>query len=143
MSDDFSDRTKRGAEPNRTSRARTVRVLLAGMPRMLADILTAVIVSQTDFELVGDVVGIAGLALAASKAAADVLVLGRRLQRRDALRVLCRSPRMKIITIAPDGHSGALYELRLDRAVLNEVSPIALVAAIRGSAQEPHRRRGP
>jgi hypothetical protein len=109
---------------------------------MLADIISAVVVSQTDFELVGDVIGIAGLALAASKAAADVLVLGRRLRRRDALRVLSRSPRMKIITIDPDGHSGALYELRLDRSVLDEVSPTALVAAIRGTAPKSDRRRG-
>lgn len=109
---------------------------------MLADIVSAIIVSQTDFELVGNVIGTVGLALAASKAAADVLVLGRRLQRRDVMRVLCRSPRMKIITIAPDGHSGALYELRLDRSVLDELSPTALVAAIRGTARKSHRRPG-
>lgn len=109
---------------------------------MLADIVSAIIVSQTDFELVGNVIGTVGLALAASKAAADVLVLGRRLQRRDVMRVLCRSPRMKIITIAPDGHSGALYELRLDRSVLDELSPTALVAAIRGTARKSDRRPG-
>jgi hypothetical protein len=119
---------------------RTVRVLLAGMPRMLADIVSAVVVSQTDFELIGDVVSVAGLALAASKAAADVLVLGRRLRRRDALRVLSQSPKMKIITIDPNGHSGVLYELRLDRSVLDEVSPTALVAAIRGTARKSDRR---
>jgi hypothetical protein len=107
---------------------------------MLADIVSAIIVSQTDFELVGDVVGTADLARAANKATADVLVLGGPMQRRDALRVLYRSPRMKIITIAPDGHSGALYEFRLDRSVLNEVSPIALVAAIRGTVERSDRR---
>jgi hypothetical protein len=119
----------------------TVRVLIAGMPNMLADIISAVVVSQTDFELLGDVIGTVGLALAASKATADVLVLGRRLQRRDTLRVLSRSPRMKIITIDPDGRSGALYELRQDRSVLDEVSPIALVAAIRGTARKSDRWR--
>jgi hypothetical protein len=107
---------------------------------MLADIVSTIVVSQTDFELVGDVTGTAGLACAANEAAADVLVLGGPMQRRDALRVLYRSPRMKIVTIAPDGHSGALYELRLHRSVLDEVSPIALVAAIRGTAERPDRR---
>ena len=121
---------------------RTVRVLLAEMPRMLADILSAVFVSQSDFELVGHVIGVAELALAASKAAADVLVLGRRLQRREALRVLCRCPQMKIITIDADGHSGASYGLRLDRAVLDDVSPAALVAAIRGTTGKSDRRPG-
>lgn len=118
---------------------RTVRVLLAGMPRMLADIVSAIVASQTDFELVGDAVGTAGLALAASQAAADILIRGGRLQRREALRLLWRSPRMKIVTIDPDGHGGALYELRLDRSVLDEISPIALVAAIRG-AENSNRR---
>jgi hypothetical protein len=118
---------------------RRVRVLLAGMPRMLADIVSAIVASQTDFELVGDAVGTAGLALAASQAAADILIRGGRLQRRQALRLLWRSPRMKIVTIDPDGHGGVLYELRLDRSVLDEISPIALVAAIRG-AENSNRR---
>jgi hypothetical protein len=109
---------------------------------MLADIVSAVVVSQTDFELVGDVVGTTGLARAAREAAADILVLGGRLQRREALRLLCRSPRMKIVTIDPDGHSGVLYGLRLDRSVLDEISPIALVTAIRGGAANPARRVG-
>ena len=121
---------------------RRVRVLLAGMPRMLADIVSAVVVSQTDFELVGDVAGTTGLARAASEAAADILVLGGRLQRREALRLLCRSPRMKIVTIDPDGHGGVLYELRLDRSVLDDISPIALVAAIRRGAANSARRAG-
>ena len=94
---------------------------------MLADIVSAIVASQTDFELVGDAVGTAGLALAASQAAADILIRGGRLQRREALRLLWRSPRMKIVTIDPDGHSGALYELRLDRSVLDEISPIARI----------------
>jgi hypothetical protein len=107
---------------------------------MLADIVSAIVVSQTDFELVGDVTGTAGMARAANEAAADVLVLRGPLQRRDALRVLYRSPRMKIVTIAPDGHSGALYELRLDRSVLDEISPIVLAAAIRGPGAKSDRR---
>jgi DNA-binding NarL/FixJ family response regulator len=101
------------------------------MPRLLADIISAIVTSQTDFELVGDVMGTAGLTLAASQAAADILIRSGRLQRRQALRLLWRSPRMKIVTIDPDGQGGVLYELRLDRSVLKDISPIALVAAIR------------
>jgi hypothetical protein len=120
---------------------RRVRILLTGMPRLLADIISAIVASQTDFELVGDVVGTAGLAPATSQAAADILIRGGRLQRRQALRLLWRSPRMKIVTIDPDGHGGVLYELRLDRSVLEEISPVTLVAAIRG-AKKSDRRAG-
>jgi hypothetical protein len=106
---------------------------------MLTDIVSAVVVSQADFELVGTTVETDRLAPAVRDAAADVLVVGGRLQRREALRLLCRSPRMKIVTIDPGGRSGALYELRLDRSVLDEISPIALIAAIRGSAESSGR----
>jgi hypothetical protein len=139
---DLRDGAMRASSPNRTSCVRRVRVLLAGMPRMLADIISAIVASQTDFELVGDVVGTAGLALAASQAAADILIRGGRLQRRQALRLLWRAPRMKIVTIDPDGHGGVLYELRLDCAVLDEISPIALVAAIRGGPENSDQRAG-
>jgi hypothetical protein len=108
---------------------------------MLTDIVSTVVVSQTDLELVGDVTRTAGVARAAADAAPDVLVLSGRLRRREALRLLYRSPRMRIITIDPDGRAGALYALRLDRSALDEIAPIALVAAIRGDAESSEKHK--
>ena len=71
---------------------RRVRVLVAEMPRMLADIVRAVVDSQTDFELAGEGVDTAGLVdtadlvRAAGDRDVDVLVLGGPLLRAKALR---------------------------------------------------------
>ena len=53
-----------------------IRVLIAGLPRMLTDIVSAIITSQEDFELAGEAASTAGLAVMAKDAAADVVVLG-------------------------------------------------------------------
>ena len=50
--------------------------MIAGLPRMLTDIVSAIITSQEDFELAGEAASTAGLAVMAKDAAADVVVLG-------------------------------------------------------------------
>jgi len=101
---------------------------------MLTDMIKAIIASQSDFELVGEVVGVSGLADIASDVAADVVILGRALSSESALRVLYRAPRTKIVAIDADGRRSVLHELRLNRTSLGEISPAALVTTIRNAA---------
>jgi DNA-binding NarL/FixJ family response regulator len=101
---------------------------------MLTDMVRAIIASQSDFDLVGEVVGLSGLADIASDVAADVVILGRALSSEGALRVLYRAPRTKIVAIDNDGRRGVLHELQLKHTALAEISPKALVTTIRNAA---------
>jgi len=105
---------------------------------MLSDIVKAVIASQADFELVGEIGGTTGLARAAGKAAADVLIVGGALRGSHTLRILYGMPRLKIVTIEADGRQGFLHELRPSRTPVGEISPGILVAAIRGATGIGH-----
>jgi hypothetical protein len=112
-----------------------VRVLIAGMTRMLADIITAVVASQADFELVGNLADSAAL-IAADAVPADVLVVAGPQPPGAVLRLLRGSPALRIITIEPSGHSGAVHTLQLNSTGLGEISPSRLVAAIRGGTSD-------
>jgi hypothetical protein len=100
---------------------------------MLADIVKAVIASEDDLELVDEIAGIAGLAQAACKAQADVLIVGGALDGSYSLTILYGAPRLKIVAIDADGRHGVLHELRPSRTLISEISPATLVAAVRGA----------
>ncbi len=103
---------------------------------MLADIVRGVIASEADFQLAGEVGETSGLAQVVSAGGVDVLVLGGSLSPARAMHLLYRAPRLKIITIDADGHSGAVHEFRLRRGRLHEISATTLLAAIRGAAEK-------
>jgi hypothetical protein len=108
------------------------RILLAVMPRMLADIVRNVIASQIDFELAGELLDTAGLAQAVSSKTADVLIVGGSVGSDAVRRLLYQQPRLRIVTIETGGRQGAVLELRPHVGPLGELSCATLVAAIRG-----------
>jgi DNA-binding NarL/FixJ family response regulator len=117
-----------------------IRVLLAGMPRMLMSIVKNIVVSQDDFELAGEIMGENGLQQAATEVQADVIILGALAETKDYHDLLWSNPRTKIIAIAADGRDAVLHELQPRMIPLDEVSPVKLVAAIRNAV---HSEGGP
>ena len=111
-----------------------VRVMVAGMPRMLADIVRTIVASQDDLEFAGEADGIAGIARAAKGAEPDVVILGgaRSVSKAEYDSLLYTWPRVRIVAIAPDGRHAAFHELRPHVTQLGEVSPATLIAALRG-----------
>lgn len=110
-----------------------VRILLAGMSRMLTDIVRTIIVSQDDFELAGEVVGNADVAHAADDAAADVVILGLTVRggATSCVDVLYTRPCIKVVTIEPGGRRAMFHELQSSVVSLGEISPETLIAAVR------------
>jgi hypothetical protein len=49
--------------------------------------------------------------------------------------LLAKRPGARVLAIAPNGGTGALYELRPHRVYLGDVSPQSLIDAIRGDAE--------
>lgn len=114
--------------------------MLAGLPRMLADIVQRVLGDAPDL----DVVGLPGpadppgrLADSIAEHGADVLVTGLRpTQSIDQFAVLLRShPALRIFALEGDGRRTVLYELQPHTVPLGDVSPEGLIDAIRSTSR--------
>jgi DNA-binding NarL/FixJ family response regulator len=107
--------------------------LLVGMPGMLMDIVKDIIADEADIELAGEAASRTRLAQAATRARADVVVLGKNESSGDDdyRDLLYRLPRLKVLAIAADGRRAFLHELQPRVVALGEVSPASLVDAIR------------
>jgi hypothetical protein len=107
---------------------------------MLATIVRAVVASQADFELDGEVVGASALAAAIRDTSPDVVILRGPLSRENAKRLLYPVPQLKIVTIDHAGRTGEVHELRHVSSPLPSISPSRLVTAIRGSIDRVDQR---
>jgi hypothetical protein len=109
-----------------------IRVLLAGMPTLMLDILHHVVAAEPDMEIVGSV-DVDGLSRAIQPTLPDVVVVGHDAQsERDLyLSLLLRRPQLKVLAIDDDGKNGWLYELRPRRIRLGKISARSLTKAIR------------
>lgn len=113
------------------------RILLVGMPTMLLDILTEVITSQRDFEVVATMTTAKNVGPAARRARATVIIAreaGGDAELGPAVLISAQRS-MKVITLAEDGQQGYLCELRPHRVALGEMSADRLLAAIRVAAE--------
>lgn len=121
-----------------------IRIALAALPPLLRDIVRDAVRAQPDMEVVAES-GRAELAAAlrdgGGAAEPDVVLLGvsRADDERTCAATLLAPPERRILTIETSGRAAAVYELRLERTPLGELSPAGLVDAIRAGA----RRRAP
>ena len=99
---------------------RRIRILLAGMPRMLLDMVTDIVAMHPEMMVSGKLQDTADLRTAVRKARADVVVLrepaGR--EREVHLKLLYSRPHLNVLSITNDGHRFFLHELRPFRAPL-------------------------
>jgi hypothetical protein len=112
-----------------------IRVLLAGMPTLMLDILHHVVEAEPDMAIVGTVDS-GGLPITIQRTRADVVVVGHEAKSEQDFYLsllLCR-PQIKVLAIAEDGKSGWVYELRPRRVRLGKISARSLAKAIRGRA---------
>ena len=120
-----------------TDRLSKVRVLVAGMPRMLTDIVRNIVTSQPDLVFVGEAEGVACLAWIATQSPVDVLVIGAAAVQ-DATGytdLLYQHPKMSIVAIDADARGAQIFDLRTHVSHLGEISPTTLVAALRRRPQ--------
>jgi DNA-binding NarL/FixJ family response regulator len=112
----------------------TIRVLLAGLPRIMREIVEHALGDASDMEVVGAVDAFGDLAGALADARPDVLVVGIDESEAPRLdRFLYETPRLSCLAIAGDARRAFLYELRPRAKPLGDVSPTGLVQAIRST----------
>jgi hypothetical protein len=115
------------------------RVAIVDLPRVMREIIRDLLSDEQGLDLVVEAVADVDLSGLVDATRADVLVMSLR----DAAlpdaasRVLESHPRVRLLGVVADGRDAILYELRPHHRSLGDVSPTALVAALRGDHHEP------
>jgi DNA-binding NarL/FixJ family response regulator len=110
-----------------------IRVVLAGMPRILRDIVSAVVKDQPDMIVVAETEATTDLYALSRMSRADVVILGASDDQMPPAgrQVVNRAPHVKVLAVGSEGRHAWLYELRPHEQRIGEVSPQDLVSAIR------------
>jgi DNA-binding NarL/FixJ family response regulator len=110
-----------------------IRVVLSGMPRMLRQIVLALVQVQPDMVIVAETETTNDLYALSRFTRADVIILGAEGSELPAVgrQIVNRSPHIKVLAVSAEGRSVWLYELRPHEQLIGEVSPEELVSAIR------------
>ena len=111
---------------------RRIRILLAGMPRMLLDMMTDIIAMHAEMTIVGKMEVTANLRAMVKKSKADVVILSEpAIGPWQTYRELLYSRSdLRVFSITSDGRHFFLHKLRPIRSALGEISPEILVQAI-------------
>ena len=112
-----------------------VRVLVANRPRLMRELVLAVIADQPDIEVIGELLNENELAEAVEEARPDILILD--LEEADKRVAQCgfllgRYPQMKILALAPEQNRGVFYWATVDvRTKALESSEAGILSALR------------
>ena len=114
-----------------------IRVVLAGLPRMLTDIVHRVLAEAPDLEITHTLAGFEGLMDALDQNDADVVVtgLGPNAAIDRFASILRAHPSLRIFALEGDGRQAVMYELQPHSVPLGDVSPEGLIEAIRSTAR--------
>lgn len=110
-----------------------VRVLLANGPRLMRELVRAVLAEQSDIDVIGEVENNSELATAIEQSRPDVLIIG--LDENVAAHcgfLIGQYPRLKILALAPEQNRGLLYWAVVEfRTKPVESSEAGLLGALR------------
>ena len=107
---------------------RRIRILLAGMPRMLLDMITDIVGLHAEMMVAGEVQDTTEIRAAVRKTRADIVILNEPAigSPQDHQELLYSRPRLGVLSITSDGRQFFLHKLRPVRTALGEVSPDSL-----------------
>jgi AmiR/NasT family two-component response regulator len=114
---------------------RRVRVLVANGPRLMRELVLAILADQHDIEVIGEIQNENELAMAIEEARPDVLILA--FDDTDKRATQCgflvgRYPQMKILALAPEKNRGVFYWAVVDvRTKALESSEAGILSALR------------
>jgi len=116
---------------------RRIHILLAGMPRMLLDMITDIVALHADIMVAVTMQDTADIVVAVRKTRADVVVISESAisPSQNYQELLYSRPHLGVLSMTSDGRQFFLHKLRPVRTALGEVSPESLVQAIQSSAQ--------
>jgi DNA-binding NarL/FixJ family response regulator len=122
-----------------------IRVFLSTTSRMLHEMLTDIVETQPDMEIVGSAERQAELRDAVARTHPDIVIVtpSHPVGRRSFEELLYMNSRLKVLAVIDNNRRGILYELRPSRALLGEMSPASLLNAIRATGPGEGRQQHP
>lgn len=104
------------------------------LPRVMREIIRDLLSAEPGVALVGETSGDVDISELVHATRADVVVMGLPGIGLPAFgqRLLAQNPGLRLLGVVGDGRDAVMYELRPRQRLLGEVSPTALVSAIRG-----------
>lgn len=114
-------------------------VVLFKMPRLLQDIMQELIAGHPSFRLVEPTADESTLVDMVDAGEVEFVVVGAQTAAlgRFESELLFRRPSLRVVQVAPDGRTAAMWQLRPDRTLLSEVSSEGLIAAMLAAAGRP------
>jgi AmiR/NasT family two-component response regulator len=114
---------------------KAVRVLVANSPRLMRELVMAVLADQPDIEVIGEIQDDRELSIAIEAAQPDVLIVALDDSETHTARcgfLIGRYPKMKILALAPEQNRGLFYWAVVDvRTKRLESSEAGILAAVR------------
>ena len=110
------------------------KVLLLGTSRLFGDLVKGIVEPADDVRVVAEVSSADALPDALEETDADFVVAAvdeEPTSTKPYLDLLEQRPRLRVLILAGEGRRGMLWELRPRRVPIGEVSPTALLAALR------------
>lgn len=123
--------------PSPTPPVKKTRLLIASVPPLLGDIVRDALESEPGVEVVGRGREMADLDTSVDACDADVVLAeepGPALPD-PWLRLMYRHPRLRLLTVSPDGRRASIWRLAPERRVLADVSPRGLADALHATAR--------
>lgn len=113
-----------------------IRILIAGIPRMLSDIIVRVL--DSDIEVVATLPDPMGVMKLLDNRGADLVVLGFKDAQlpTEAAALFETHPQVKVLGVIEGGRRALLYELRPSFTEIGELSVTGLRDAIRGAKRK-------
>lgn len=114
-----------------------IRVMLAGLPRMLTEIVARVLAGAPDFEVTTWPGSLERLMDIPAEDQPDVVVTSLAPQQRleDLTSLLRARPSLRILALEGDGRHAVMYELQPHAVPLGDVSAEGLIDAIRSTTR--------
>lgn len=118
-------------------RLQPIRVVTAELPRLLNDIIDAVLTSAADIRLIGRAANHAELLELARQLHPDVVITGLDVSGSPGLgwELFIHNPLLRVLGVVGEGRQTFVYELRPHQTALGELSPETLIAAVRRIAE--------
>lgn len=126
-------RAAAGVNDRRALASEPTRILIAGIPQILRELIERAVAAQPDMEVVGSSADDTRLAETLAEVDADVVIVGTADHdlTPPAKDILARRARLKVIGIADADGEVFLWRLRPERSPVRAVKPSEIVAAIR------------
>jgi DNA-binding NarL/FixJ family response regulator len=106
------------------------RVALVDMPQMLRGIVREIVAATPDLEIVAEFDDQEAALMATAPDDIDVLIM--RLDEVSLASVFRERPRLRVVAVSVDGSKSCLFQLVPHAQMLGDISPQALIAAVRG-----------